>query len=613
MVLSLEKVHLLDEYTINQIAAGEIIENPASIIKELVENSMDADSSAITVEIKEGGKKFIRVTDNGIGMTGEDAKLSLLRHATSKISDSNDLEMISTLGFRGEALASIAAVTQFEMLTRARENISGTHIVNHGGKMIDVKEVGCPEGTTIIVQNLFYNTPARLKFLKSTRAESAKISDIISKLIMANPDVSIKYINNEKTIYHSPGNGKLLSAIMTIYGTDICDNILELTDKDTNNKTLIEGYIGKPLLTRANRIHQSFFVNGRYVDRSDILTKALEDAYKGYITVNSYPWAIISITMPAHLIDVNIHPAKTEIRFKDEKFIYETVFKTVKKSLESEEYIPNIQPSRNEDMSEESNSQLSYIVVDDVPSEIIDKPYDDHSDRRDRKSEHTNYQERKTVHIVEENIDNGRINSQDVVHNIANRVPYRLIGTLFSTYILLEGEDSLYIIDQHAAHERILYEKFKNARLDGEIAVQIVNPPIVVDVTHNEKNILVSSLNTFLKLGFDIEFFGGNTFIIRGIPAFLEGANIKELFFDILDTVVDENPTHPYIIEENNIISSACKKAIKAHDMLSDSEIRALFAQLENMDIKQLTCPHGRPIMIKLTRYELEKYFKRIV
>ena len=251
------RVHLLDEYTINQIAAGEIIESPASIIKELVENSMDADSSAITVEIKDGGIKYIRVTDNGIGMSSEDAKLALLRHATSKISSANDLESIYTLGFRGEALASIAAVTQLELFTRARDTISGTHIVNHGGEIIDIKETGCPEGTTIIVQNLFYNTPARLKFLKSTRAESAKISDIIGKLIMGNPAISIKYINNGRVIYHSPGNGDLLSAIMTVYGASIVSDVIEILDEELDNNIVIKGYLGKPSLSRSNRVHQS--------------------------------------------------------------------------------------------------------------------------------------------------------------------------------------------------------------------------------------------------------------------------------------------------------------------------------------------------------------------
>lgn len=613
-MLYLKKVHLLDEYTINQIAAGEIIESPASIIKELIENSMDAGSSAITVEIRDGGKKFIRVTDNGIGMTSEDAKLALLRHATSKISNANDLETISTLGFRGEALASIAAVTQLEMFTRARENISGTHIVNHGGEMIDIKEIGCPEGTTIIVQNLFYNTPARLKFLKSTRAESAKINNIIGKLIIGNPDISIKYINNGKTIYHSPGNGQLLSAIMTIYGTNINNDIFKLIDDidDIDNNISIEGYIGKPSLTRSNRIHQSFFVNGRYIDRSDILTKALEDAYKRYVTVNSFPWAVISITVPVHLIDVNIHPAKTEIRFKDEKNIYELVYNVVKKSLEMGNYIPLIQTSEDKDVKEKSNTQLSSTIVESSSQ-----------NKRDDKSYNNNYYEidnnsnknksTKTIHIFEENSDNKRINSQNDDNNINSSFSYRLIGTLFSTYILLERGDSLYIIDQHAAHERILYEKFKKARLNSEIAVQIINPPIMIDVTHNEKNILINSIEIFSNLGFDIEFFGGNTFIIRGIPTFLKSTNIKELFFDILDNMMGDNTANSYIIEEEYIISSACKKAVKAHDMLSDREIQALFKQLEKVDIKQLTCPHGRPIMVKLTRYELEKYFKRLV
>lgn len=607
------KVHLLDEYTINQIAAGEIIESPASIIKELIENSMDAKSSAITVEIKDGGIKFIRVTDNGIGMSRTDAKLALQRHATSKISTAEDLELVSTLGFRGEALASIAAVTQFEMFTRAREDISGTHVINHGGELIDIKETGCPEGTTVIVRNLFYNTPARLKFLKSTRAESSKISNIMGRLIMGNPNVSIKYINNGRIIYHSPGNGSLMSAAMAVYGSNITRDLVKIKKTNAEDGINISGYLGKPSMSRGNRVHQSFFVNSRYIHRNTTLTTALEEAYKNYITTNTYPWAILHLSMPANQIDVNIHPAKTEVRFKNENEIYQTVYNAVRSSLEEGNYIPNIKVDRRQTNKQGENSKkesisLSSSVIDKISTggEYTSKLSKSHN-------EDSRYNKIPKASVEEEDADRTCINSQLIEHNIDSKIPYRVIGTFLSTYILLERGESLYIVDQHAAHERILYERFKDARLKSELVVQMINPPLVIDVTHNEQIVLKHSIDVFRELGFDIESFGGNTFIIRGIPSILGDANIKKIFFDILDNIAEDNITKPYIIEEEHIITCACKRAIKANDMLSDKEIQALFQQLDEVDERQLTCPHGRPIMIRLTRYELEKYFKRVI
>lgn len=616
MVKSLTKVRILDEYTINQIAAGEIIESPASIIKELIENSMDANSSAITVEIKDGGIQFIRVTDNGIGMSADDAKLALQRHATSKISSAKDLELVSTLGFRGEALASIAAVTQFEMFTRARDNISGIHIINHGGEFIDIVETGCPEGTTIIVRNLFYNTPARLKFLKSTRAESARISDIMGRLIIGNPNVSIKYINNGRIVYHSPGNGSLMSSIMAVYGSNMAEDLIEIdesnSDHNSDHNIDIRGFLGKPSIARGNRTHQSFFVNNRYIDKSNILTKAVEEAYKNYITVNTYPWVVLHISIPAKQIDVNIHPAKTEVRFRDENHVFDTVYRAVTKSLERGNYIPNITTKREQVVEEESITLSSYITDkgrDKGPfnDKYVSKPFKAHGN--------VNHNSALGSHAyIHEDVSGKEcIDSQLIAHNIGEEISYRIIGTFLSTYILIERGEDLYIVDQHAAHERILYEQLKNARLKSEIAVQLVNPPLIIDVTHNERTILERSIDIFAELGFDIDSFGGNTFIIRGVPAFLKNANIKELFFDILDNIDEGGTSKPYIIDEDHIITCACKRAIKAKDTLDDKEIQALFEELKKTDIKQFTCPHGRPIMIKLTRYELEKYFKRVI
>ncbi|NMA95330.1 MAG: DNA mismatch repair endonuclease MutL [Clostridiales bacterium] len=602
------KVRVLDEFTINQIAAGEIIENPASIVKELVENSMDADSSAITVEIKDGGTSFIRVTDNGIGMNFDDAETALQRHATSKITNAEDLDLIYTLGFRGEALASIAAVTQFEMFTRAKDHLSGTHIVNHGGEFIDITETGCPEGTTIIVRNLFFNTPARLKFLKSTRAESAKISDIMSKLIMGNPDISIKYINNDRIIYHSPGNGRLLSTIMSIYGADISKDLIKLEHKSSESKIIIHGFLGKPSIARKNRAHQSFFVNNRYIENSIPLTRALEDAYKNYTTTKSYPLIVLHISIPTDQIDVNIHPAKTEIRFKDERYIYDMIHYTISKSLGGDSYIPEIRAKAQ--TVEEDNPVILSTTVDDKPPISIRPVMDLNPDRVKSPSKEASH--KRTKPAKPDGGDKG-MESQLSVYDMDGQIPYRIIGTFLKTYIMVEQGEILYIIDQHAAHERILYEKFKQRRLDSDIAVQMMSPPLTIDVTYNERISLEASTEAFAKLGFEIDHFGGNTFIIRGVPAILGKLNVKELFFDILGGLDEDTSRRPYIIDEDYIITCACKRAIKAHDALSDREIDALFRELGDSDIKQFTCPHGRPIMIKFTRYELEKYFKRVI
>lgn len=590
-------IHQLDEFTINQIAAGEIIERPSSIVKELVENSIDAESSAITIEIQDGGIAFIRVTDNGIGMDSDDARLAFERHATSKILSADDLENIVSLGFRGEALASISSVTQMEMITRQRSEISGIKIINHGGSIISLEEIGCPEGTTIITRNLFYNAPARLKFLKSVRAETANISELVLKLILAHPEISIKYIVNGKTIYHSPGNGKIISSIISVYGKDIVDDMIRIEAIEA--EMVIKGYIGKPSLSRTNRIHQSFFVNGRYI-KSGLLSKCIQEACKDYIMINHFPWAVLHINLPANDVDVNVHPSKTEIKFRREQYIYDIILNIIKNKLERIRYIPSVNirseslPSISRPLSAEDDTKdLGIKASGEIPLKAS-KP--------------------KQIYIGEkkDTVEIG-INKSDYDNNIdifADSIP-NIIGRIFSTYVIVECDDKIYLIDQHAAHERLIYEQLKSKALNRQMASQELMPPLVLEMTHAEMVILQDNMELFSSLGFEIEHFGGSHFAIRSIPLPLTGMNIQAFFNEVLDKNSELSKDQDFLINQEAIIKKACKKAVKAHDSLSDEEIANLIKEIKNSNIP-MTCPHGRPIAITVTQYELEKMFKRI-
>ncbi|MDD2502663.1 MAG: DNA mismatch repair endonuclease MutL, partial [Clostridia bacterium] len=539
-------IHSLDNATINQIAAGEVIERPSSIVKELMENSIDADASAITIEIENGGTSLIRVTDNGTGMEMEDAEASFQRHATSKIEAANDLNTIHTLGFRGEALASIAAVTQMEMLTRPGDSISGCHIIYHGGQMIQASEAGCPEGTTIMVRNLFYNTPARLKFLKSSRSETAAISELLAKLILANPSISIKYISNGKTVYHSSGDGELLSAILCIYGKNIKNDLILLED-DFGDGFSVFGYVGKPSLSRTNRSHQSFFINNRYV-RSQLLSQSVEEGMKDWTMINHFPWCILSIQILPGEIDVNVHPSKTEIRFRNPKEVLETLTNSIKNTMEKEQHIPAIFPSiptvQNKapkignDLHQTKAEQLHYFdgqklqsTVEHVSEEITTVI---------ELSEFKEQTSPKTIYIhkdpQEENLVYDRMNHEEYANTITSDLKkWNVIGVAFSTFILVENDTHLFIVDQHAAHERLIYEQLKESVLQQNVLSQQLSPPYILELTHDEFLYITDNVESFQFVGFDLEPFGGKSFIIRGVPVVLKDVNIQDLFHELLD------------------------------------------------------------------------------
>jgi len=656
----------LDGFTVNRIAAGEVVERPASVVKELVENSIDAGSTAITIDIQDGGIAQIRVTDNGTGMEGPDAVLSFERHATSKISNSDDLSGISTLGFRGEALASIAAVSRMEMITRPKNQLAGTLIVNNGGNIVETRQTGCPEGTTIIVRNLFFNTPARLKFLKSIRTETAAVSDLTARLIMANPNIAFKYLSNGKIVYNSPGNGKLHDAILSVYGREVCRSLVEIGREAPEYRISVMGYIGNPSLARTNRNHQSFFVNDRYI-KSALISGCLEEAYKTGIMANHFPWAVLHIKVQPDAIDVNVHPAKTEIRFRDEAFIKDILSRWFQEAIHQSPYVPSametdnskgpsnegtviISRSSNIDAGAESaevQASIGALSADGQAETAthLEAVRDASAEgSRELKQMTFSFKEQGNAFAADESRSHAKSNLKketgeypyagesrtdadgkkvpascmkdaDIDNTIDafDILPVKVIGTAFSTYILAEGKDNLYIIDQHAAHERLLYERLKEMVEKQSTVSQQLLPPLVLEVLHNEYITIMENMSAFSSLGFEMEPFGGNAFIIRGIPAVLKGLSIIEFFNRLLDfTGSSSGRLSAASIQQEDIMLMSCKMAVKANDRLTEQEITGLVRDINSKKIP-LTCPHGRPILIAMSRYELEKKFKRIV
>lgn len=610
----MKTIRLLDNHTINKIAAGEVVERPASVVKELVENSIDAKASAITIEIKDGGVHMIRITDNGVGISPESVKTAFLRHATSKIETENDLESVLSLGFRGEALASIAAVSQLELITKTVDELTGKRIELHGGEVLADEEVGCPEGTTIIMKHLFYNTPPRKKFLQSSAVEAAKISDIVYKLALGHPEISFKYINNNKMIFHTSGNHNLQNCVMNVYGKEIAKESIKLHYKGDDLTVL--GILGKPSVARSNRLYENFFINGRYI-KSDILQNAVEDAYKTLLTVGKFPVAIIHLILEPQNIDVNVHPTKMEVRFKDEEKIYKFVYEAIRKALSNENLIPEVTLSiPRKDKKEDTHIQ-----------ETLPEPFE-----LKRKESNTLTPESMMPDIKPNNIYNSNIskkelfakeststsstdniNSSYVAHAYEPKKVYRnysVVGQVFKTYWILELEGNMYIIDQHAAHERILYEKLVNDFYNKSPHKQVLLSPIVINVSPREKVVVEQYKELLCHFGFEIEEFGESAYIARTIPILFDGPANQELLNQILDLLVEKEVSNVYETQVNTIAVIACKAAVKAHDKLSSLECKKIIEDLMELE-NPYTCPHGRPTIIAMTKYEVEKKFKR--
>ena len=717
---------LLDELTINKIAAGEVIERPASVVKEMVENSIDAGATSITVEIKNGGISYIRITDNGKGIAKDDTEIAFERHATSKIRQASDIETIHSMGFRGEALASIAAVANVELITKTENDEIGTRLVVEAGKILEHEEIGCKTGTSITVKNLFFNTPVRYKFLKKDFTESGYIEDAITRLALVNPNISFKLINSGKAIIQTSGNGDIQAVIYAIYGKNIAENVLKVdyTYEDIH----ITGVIGKPEIARSNRSNQLFFVNNRYV-KDKTLSGAIEKGFKGLLTIGKYAFSILNIEMDPSKVDVNVHPAKLEVRFSDESKIFKSVYHAVNDTLLKNDLIKNSEKEENdthisssslfgnrttvgteiknntfnsllelqkkikEDL-EKSKKDINYnplknneeknidekkedvkpivtneilektatvnteVKVDeqknDVKEELTTNEQKDETKKDDIKLDVKELEEAsKEIDKQIENLTNENIKDEEkkesfdemyfkifgtkppkidgdkkeepkaitkednttlfetIEDDYKYKQQYKFIGIVFNTYIIFEIDDEMYIMDQHAAHERIMFEKVKkNFYSDEEKDSQLMILPDIITLTHKEMNIAKENMELFRKAGFIIDEFGDNTIKISGTPSICIDLNTRDLFLETLDEINSVARTAKQEIENKFLATIACKAAVKAHMVLSKEEVESLMDELLKLP-NPFTCPHGRPTVIKMSKYEIERKFER--
>ncbi len=586
------EIRVLDDVTIDKIAAGEVVERPVNVVKELVENAIDSGADAISIEIKGGGCDLIRVTDNGCGIKGEDIQNAFCRHATSKIRSIDDLTVMMTLGFRGEALSSIAAVSKTELLSKSREEILGHRYVIHGGKTMSFDDAGVPDGTTIIVKDLFYNTPARKKFLKSAATEGGYITELIERLILSHPSVSFKFVSQGIVRLSSDGRGDIESDIYSVFGRDIRRNVVNVGE--SFGDLSVEGFVGKPEISRGNRNFEIFFVNGRYV-KSKVLTLAVEEAYKPYLMLHRFPFVVLYINIAPQLIDVNVHPAKTEIRFSDETAVRNAVFSVVTEGITRKELIPE-EHAAPEKISRIKESAFS-----------IPEPFE--SENRSLYKESSaakpvTVAQKPPVYEQETLFKEGFLSEK-------NHKKHCMIGQVFDTYWLISYEDKLYIIDQHAAHEKVLYERFSKKILSGAVSSQMISPPYIVSLSVSEEETVKRYMDVFSSLGFTIEHFGQREYAISSVPVELFGISEQEYFKSVVDDLSEQTHNTDDRIKLR-IATMACKAAVKGNMKMTEAEADALIKELFECD-NPYNCPHGRPTVISFSKEELEKMFKRIV
>ena len=660
-------IQVLDQITIDKIAAGEVIERPASIIKELVENAIDAGASAVTVEIKEGGISFIRITDNGCGIPKGEVPLAFLRHSTSKIRSVDDLSTVASLGFRGEALSSIAAIAQVELITKTKDEVTGTRYRIEGGAEKSIEDTGAPDGTTFLVHQIFYNTPARRKFLKTPMTEASHVSELMTRLALSHPEVSIQFINNGQEKLHTSGNGKLKDIIYHVFGRDIANNLLETNERIDGIQ--VQGFIGKPIISRGNRNYENYFINGRYV-KSNIIAKAIEDAYKDFTMQHKYPFTALHFTMDGTDLDVNVHPTKMELRFSNQQGVYNFIYNALKQTLSEPELIPRVElpeakevPVKAEKIVERKQEQPMTPVREERKTPVIEEEKNlDYFMKKMRERVTAYHQQAVEVKptpapsVIQENVNYEALPASQVAA-VKQPVPeqrtvakepmpeqavapreeksvvtekqldffeeklltkkaaqeYKIIGQLFETYWLVEFHEQLYIIDQHAAHERALYEKTLRGMKDREFTSQYLSPPIILNLSMQEEEALNTHMDIFTNIGFEIEPFGGDSYAIRAVPDNLFSIAKRELFTEMLDQLVDgiHSSLAPDIVAEK-VASMSCKAAVKGNSRLSAAEVETLIGELLELE-NPYHCPHGRPTIIAMTKRELEKKFKRIV
>lgn len=609
----MSRINILDAETVNQIAAGEVVERPRAVVKELVENAIDAKATMITVEIKEGGISFIRITDNGSGIAAQDMELAFTAHATSKIAGIGDLQQISSLGFRGEALSSIAAVSMVEAITKTRDAVTGIRYVIEGGEAKQMEEIGCPDGTTFIIRNLFFNTPARRKFLKTAATEGAYISDLMERLAISNPGVACKLIVNGQVKLQTSGNGNIRDIIYHIYGRDIQNNLIELPASEGGYR--LTGYIGKPVISRGNRSYMTYFVNGRYV-KSPIIDKAILDAYKPYVMQHRFPFVVLWMETPPRNLDVNVHPTKMEVRFDDGEQIYTLVQKILSEALSQKELIPEVSFGREEKkrLPPKTSSVNPGKTYSDKPIHGAE-PFET---KRLAKEPPAAYEEHlEKIKEPKRFIKPSKPQQSEMtlIHQDGTAAPpaFSLVGQLFQTYWIVEFEGEMLVIDQHAAHEKILYERLMEQISANKPATQMINPPMILSLSMTEEQIFLEHQEVFEQLGFAIAPFGGREYAVNGVPFHLPALADKDLLMEIFDelSVISSKKAAPEILL-NKIATMACKAAVKGNQKLSAGEAVRLIEQLMTLE-NPYHCPHGRPTMIRMSKYELEKKFKRIV
>lgn len=605
---------LLDEATINKIAAGEVVERPAAVVKELVENAIDAGASAVTVEIKEGGVSFIRITDNGCGIAKEEIRLAFERHSTSKIRSAEDLINISSLGFRGEALASIAAVAQVELVTKLKASLTGSRYVIDGGQERALEEIGCPDGTTFLVRNLFFNTPARRKFLKSAITETGYVNDLVERLAISHPEISFKFINNNQIKLQTSGSSNRKEIIYHVYGREIAGQLLEV-EKEKNGLRL-SGYIGKPVISRGNRNYMNYFINGRYI-KNAVLNKAIEEAYKPYSMAHRYPFTSLVLEIEPSRIDVNVHPAKMEIRISGQEEVFQFVYDTVSEALSRRELIQEAEFG--------ASKREKPVAKGKTPS--IPEPFEANRKKEEKPSLPPDMVREEPRHpytfgipetktFIEEtappsppvqiNLFEERLLSKEAVKE------HRIIGQLFQTYWIIEYRDKMFLVDQHAAHEKVLFERMMAALKEKRQTSQMVEPPIIISLTMQEEEALRRHLDNLNGFGFEIEHFGGKEYSVRAVPGDLYGIAARELLLELIDSLVEEDgKRNPEIITEK-VASMSCKAAVKGNHRLSERELRELLDELMTLE-NPYHCPHGRPVIIAMSKQEIEKKFKRII
>lgn len=661
----MRKIAVLDQNTIDKIAAGEVVERPSSVVKELVENAIDAGATAVTVEITDGGKKMIRITDNGGGIEADQIPLAFLRHATSKIEKVEDLEQIASLGFRGEALSSIAAVSQVELITKTPTAVSGSRYLIEGGTELSLEELGAPEGTTFLVRNLFYNTPARSKFLKSDTTEANYIHTLMEQLALSHPEISFKYIQNRQVKLHSSGNYHVKDVIYSVYGRDITKALLEVDFR--NDFMKITGFVGKPEIARGNRSFENYYINGRYV-KNNILTKAIENAYKGFLMQHKFPFVSLQIEMEGNDLDVNVHPAKREVRFAREQEVYEAVYDTVRQALTGREMIPSVTPGPSRPVQREMPVKPASVPEpfekkrrEQEPSfsaAPIKEPQEPKKDQprqpvpetplakpslqtQPPEPVHKNtfqesapvYPQKKVFTASEEHLFQGTLREKQEKEVPAaaevteekqlelfeekllapeSRQQIRLVGQIFDTYWLAQFGDNFYIIDQHAAHEKVYYERFAKKLQENTMDSQYLNPPLIVTLKLQEETLLKANEDYFKRFGFEIGHFGGKEYCISAVPSNLYGLREEELFLDMLDHLAGEGERDALDIFTARLATMACKAAVKGNHPMSSREAEKLIDELLTLD-NPYHCPHGRPTIISMTKTELEKKFKRIV